>query len=178
MNDSARAWTLDVAAGQIAAVGEKELQEVLCEPPLQFQPAAPAYRRHTLDWRGLPLEVIDLSVLFGAPAAQLAPRWVTVAACLPEDASKPQFLALALQAAPARIEVTNAMACALPETALREYLVWTCLSVCCFRHESRPIPVLDLARLLSPRNRQRLERYCTGWRRASAVRTQDRETIS
>lgn len=159
MSSFADAWLLEFDGGQLAAVATKELQEVLVAPQLTHDPSAPVYCRHRVDWRGVSLPVMDLAVVFGASANATPPRWLTVAAYRNADDAAPRFGALQLARPPVAIQVTDAMACPLPETSLPEYLAWSYLALSCFRHAGRAIPVLDIALLFSPQAQQRLQRY-------------------
>lgn len=156
---SARGWLLHVGEGRTAAVGETELHEIVPEPQLTEDVSAPAHTRFRLTWRGRTLPVADLAVVFGADPDREPARWVTVAAFAPEGDAQPEFAALRLDAPPVPVRVSDDMACPLPETSLREYLIWSFLGLSCFRHGDRAVPVIDLARLFSPRTQARLARF-------------------
>lgn len=157
---SAKAWLLDVGGSRIAAVGEKELQEVLVRPETEWDSDAPLYRQETVTWRGRELTVIDLGSVFGGRAEE-SDGWITVAAFQPPDSSQVAFGALRLTAAPVMTTVTDDMACVLPEDSLRDYLVWSYLALCFFRQGSRVIPILDIGRLFSEDGQRRLDRFCS-----------------
>jgi hypothetical protein len=159
MSSFADAWLLEFDGGHWAAVATKELQEVLVAPRLTRDPSAPVYCRHTIDWRGVRLPVMDLAAVFGAQANALPPRWLTVAAYRNADDTAPRFGALQLARPPVAIRVTDDMACPLPETSLPEYLAWSYLALSCFRHAGRAVPILDIGLLFSAQAQQRLQRY-------------------
>ncbi|MEX0730335.1 MAG: chemotaxis protein CheW [Aquisalimonadaceae bacterium] len=160
-NASARGWLLNFGDGRWAAVGEKELHEVVPDPVLTEDRSAPAHCRGRLAWRGLTLPVMDLAVVFGADADREPARWLTVAAYVADGESEPAFAALRLQEPPVPVRVDDAMASSLPETSLRDYLVWSFLGLSCFRHGDRSVPIIDLARLFAPQAQARLTRFST-----------------
>lgn len=155
---SARAWLLDIGHGRRVAVGERELHEVIADPELTADPAAPAHRRARLAWRGRLLPVTDLAVVFSGDAETAPARWVTVASYLDEDSGDVAFAALRLSAPPASVRVNDTMACPLPEDSLRDYLVWRYIGLSCFRHDGRPVPIIDLGRLFALRAQARFAR--------------------
>ncbi|MCC5812526.1 MAG: hypothetical protein JJU06_19365 [Ectothiorhodospiraceae bacterium] len=156
---SAKAWLLDVGGGRTAAVGEKELQEVLVRPDTEWDSDAPLYRQETLAWRGRTLTVIDLGSVFGGRPDE-SDGWITVAAYQTVPGEPVSFGALRLSAAPLMTTVTDSMACTLPEDSLRDYLVWSYLALCFFRQADRVVPILDISRLFSDEGQRRLDRFC------------------
>ncbi len=160
MGELASAWLLELGSERYAAVGKTELQEVMAQPSLTAIPAAPAYCRYRVGWRGLELPVLDLAVIFGAAPDPAPPHWLTVAAYR-EPTGQPRFGAIQLAAPPSLIEVSDDSACPIPETSLTEYLAYSFLAHCCFRHQGRAVPILNVPRLFSPQARQRLARYST-----------------
>lgn len=159
MSDLASAWLLNLGGDRCAAVGMSELQEVLAAPPLTDSPGAPVYCRYRIDWRGLDLPVMDLALVFGAALDPAPPRWLSIAAYRDPADQRPRFGALQLAAPPVAIQVSDDDACAIPETSLAEYFAWSYLSLCCFRHHDRIVPILDVPLLFSPQAHQRLQRY-------------------
>lgn len=159
MSDFASAWLLDLGRDRFAAVGNAELQEVMVEPPLIAQAAAPAYCRYHVHWRGQELPVMDLAVVFGAAPEAEPPRWLTIAGYHDPSDQRACFGALQLAAPPTVIQVSDDSACPIPETSLAEYLAWSYLALCCFQHLDRVIPILNVPLLFSPHAQQRLQRY-------------------
>lgn len=160
---AARAWLLELADGQAAAVGERELCEVLVAPGAWPVPHAPAYCREVVVWRDRPLPLLDLSVLFGARPGSHAAPWVAVAAYRDEDTGEIGYGGLALRSAPRTVDVDDGQAAALPRTSFAAHLVWRSIAVSCFSVEERVAPVLDTPRLFSGSGRQQLQRVCEAW---------------
>ena len=136
------AWLLDLGDGLHAAVGEREMIHVLPDPPPLFEiPRSPAYCRKLLIWQD---ELLPLMNLAGRVAARpVAPAegqpgpdgLVAIAAYQPHPGE-----------APARIGVSDADACGLPE-ALG---AWRRYAISCFEHaDIGPVPVLDLRSVFS-----------------------------
>lgn len=159
MSELADAWLLDLGRDRFAAVGRNELQEVLVAPPLTPLLATPAHCRYSVNWRGVELPVMDLAAIFGAIVEDQPPHWLTIAAYRDPVDLQPRFGALQLAAPPIAIQVSDDSACPIPETSLPEYLAWSYLSLCCFHHDDRVIPILNVPLLFSPEARQRLQRY-------------------
>lgn len=157
--DTTRGWLLNFGDDRWAAVGEKELQEVLPDPQLASDLSAPAHCRSRLEWRGYMLPVMDLAVVFGADPGRDSGRWVTVVAYAEEGGKEIGFAALRLEEPPVAVQVNDGMACALPETSLRDYLIWNFISLSCFRHKESAVPVIELARLFSSQAQTRLSRF-------------------
>ncbi len=157
---SAAAWLLDFGGGKRAAVGERELQEVLVRPDLTPRPdQAPAVLQGTLRWRDMNVPVLDLGLALGLRGAT-AGGWVTIAAFRERPDAAVRFGALVLAAAPVLTRVSDDMGCSLPEDCLREYLVWSYLGLSCFKQQETVIPILALERLFSESGQQRLDRFC------------------
>lgn len=157
--ETARGWLLNFGEGRRAAVGEKELQEVLPEPELAMDISAPAHCRAQLEWRGHLLPVMDLAVVFGADPERKTGRWVTVVAYAEEEGDEIGFAALRLEEPPVVVHVNDDMSCPLPETSLRDYLIWNFICLSCFRDGDRTVPVIEIARLFSPQGQTRLSRF-------------------
>jgi len=143
----AAAWLLDLGGGLHAAVGEREMLHLLPDPPTLYRiPQSPPYCRQVLVWEGevLPLMELARRIPVGEGARTEAQGLIAITAFQEHPGAAPRRGALLLSAAPVRIGVNDAQACALPEPRS----VWRRLAIACFEHPARgPIPVLDLARL-------------------------------
>ena len=160
---AARAWVLELPDGQSAAVGERELSEVLVAPSLWPVPGAPPHCRDVVLWRDRPIPVMDLAVLFGHRSTAESAPWVAVAAYREPGATETGFAGLALRSAPRAVEVEDHMAAALPHPSFAVHLIWRSIAVACFRYEDRLVPVLDTPFLFSAGGRTQFERVCEAW---------------
>jgi chemotaxis signal transduction protein len=147
------AWLLDLGGGLHGAVGDREMIHVLPDPPTLHEiPQSPGYCRQVLVWQGEVLPLMDLAKRL-SPEPTDAPDPVSgrrdlvgVAVFQRERGEAPQYGCLLLRSMPARIAVSDADACELPDSleAMRPF------SVSCFSDTKiGPVPVLDLHRVFS-----------------------------
>ena len=141
------AWLLDLGGGLHAAVGEREMLHVLPDSPRLYEiPRSPPYCRKVLIWQGEILPVMDLArrlSVHEATAAQ-SPPLIVITAFQEQQGVAPRHGALLLGSAPARIRVSDAQACELPQPQSR----WRSFAIACFEHADRgAVPVVDLGRI-------------------------------
>jgi chemotaxis signal transduction protein len=139
------AWLLTLGGDMQAAVGERELLQLVEAPTLLAVPACPTYCRQVLYWNGRLLPALDLAAWLRADADPGPWRLAGIVACQTEPGATPLLAALRLAAIPGRLRVSDTQACALPATPAG----WSELAVACFRHAGRAMPVLDLPCLLA-----------------------------
>jgi CheW-like domain len=142
---TAKAWLLEFARNQVAAVGLHELVEVLSRPKLYHVPMASARAHQVLVWRDEILPVVN----FGArPEQETDPGQPTAAVTaiavyqtVPGEPLRHGALQLAVM--PRTVTVADNMACALPESqsSLAD------LAISCFSYENYAVPVIDLTRV-------------------------------
>lgn len=139
----ATAWLLTLDAELYAAVGVRELIHLVQAPALFTVPDTPAYCQQVLLWQERIVPVMDLAAWLWGRRAASAPSLVGVFAY---QATKTiAYGALPLTAAPARRQVSDEQACALPEHPPG----WAHVAFSCFSDEDKKIPILNLQRLFS-----------------------------
>ena len=117
--------------------------EIVERPHAVPVPGAPAHALGLLQWQGKRIALIDLDVLVGASqAVRTTPRYALVLAFQRAPGAPLEHGAVALDALPQTISVTDDSACELPAGSVRMRL-----ATACFRHEGLPVPVLDSASL-------------------------------
>ncbi len=142
----ARAWMMDVGAGQRVAAGTHHVVEYLLSPKTIGLPLAPAHCPAVLIWREQIIPSVDLTGL-SPNRGPVRHAWQGAVVLAYQDApGKPlRYGALLVYAAPEETWVSNDMACPLPEASAR-FQYFTCA---CFSHQEQAIPVMDTARLFS-----------------------------
>jgi chemotaxis signal transduction protein len=153
MMSEVNAWLLDLGGGLHGAVGDREMIHVLPDPPTLHQiPQSPGYCRQVLVWQGEVLPLMDLAKRLApeptgaAEAAAGTRNLVGIAVFQRYPGEAPQYGALLLRRMPARIAVSDADACDLPESLQ----VMRPFSASCFSYQKvGPVPVLDLHRVFS-----------------------------
>ena len=144
----ANAWLLDLGRGRHAAVGELEMVHVLPEPPTLFEiPRTPDYCRQVLVWQGEVLPVMDIAMRLWAQPSEVprplggARDLVAIAAFQQRPGDVPRHGGLLLRGMPARIVVSDANACELPDSLQ----AWRPYALSCFDYSGvGPVPVLNL----------------------------------
>jgi len=140
------AWLLDLGAGRVAAVAEREMLHLVPDPQCFELPQTPVHCRRVLRWQDRILPVWDVAAWLGAEPWPAAARVVAVVGYQKRRREAPRYGALLLAAPPVRVKVTDDDACEL----LQDGAGWEALAVSCFRYREQPIPVLNLRRLFYP----------------------------
>ncbi len=137
-----RAWLLEFGSGQAGVIGERQMLHLLPAPlSLHAVPASPFFCRHVVLWEQEPIPVMDVSAwLEGRPIAG-EPAVVAIAAFSSRTTGENSKGALMLSAIPHRIVVSDTQACDLPP----ELTGWREIALSCVEHETRPLPVVNLA---------------------------------
>ena len=139
------AWVL-VLDGQLrAAVGERELVQLIEVPTLLEVPFCPYYCRHVLIWNDTVLPAMDLAARLQGQPLQRSRTLAGVFAYQTRRGAKPEYGALLLAGIPARVRVTNELACALPKKPPN----WRILAISCFKQGDDAVPILDLPRIFT-----------------------------
>ncbi len=140
------AWLLALDHSLRAAVGERELIQLIETPILLDVPLSPSYCRQALIWNQILLPVMNLAAwLHRQSTAPPESRLAGVFGYLPAPGAKPAYGALLLAGIPERIRVTDEQACLLP----KQPAGWRNLAIACFNHSGHPVPVLDLPHIFS-----------------------------
>lgn len=138
---ASNAWLLDFGMPVRAAVGARELVQILDGAATFTVPLTPRYSRCVVVWQQRLLPVFDLARKMGAAEGERTLLAVVGYHGAPGQAV--QFGALALAAPPVRIAVSDQQACPLAE----QQAEWGALALSCFEHGGTPIPVLHLERI-------------------------------
>lgn len=135
------AWLLDLGHSTCAAIGSRELVQIVENPVLHAVPLTPAHSGHVLIWQKHLVPVINLSMRVSALATDH--HLVALVAYQEFVHQFPKLGAVFLASPPMRIAVSDAQA-----TAQDDCLVdWKGLAISCFEWEGARVPVLHLNRL-------------------------------
>lgn len=135
------AWLLDLGHSMRAAIGSRELVQILEHPVLHAVPLSPSYGCHVLIWQKHLVPVISLSMRVAALAT--GQSLVALVAYQEFVHQAPKLGAVFLASPPTRIEVNDTQA-----TAQDDCLTdWKGLAISCFEREGALVPVLHLNRL-------------------------------
>lgn len=140
----ANAWVMHFGQGQRAAIGHRELIEVVDEPALFPVPLTPAYAHNVLFWKNHAVAVLNLALRMGERNTDT--RLLAVVGYHDTRTLKTTYGALPLTQPPQAIFVSDDQASDLGE-ALSE---WRSMTHACFNLEGARIPVLDLAAVFGP----------------------------
>ncbi len=143
----ADAWLLDLGHGLHAAVGELEITYLLPDPPKLFAiPHSPVYVPQVLIWQDEIVPLMNLAMRL-ALAPEPNPRMLAaILAYQDKPGAVQRHGALWLATPPVRIQVSDALACDLPEPQSN----WRRLAFACFEYAHiGPVPVLNLHRVFS-----------------------------
>jgi len=141
-----RAWLLELGGGYQAAVGFNEMSQIIQEPVIFSVPCTPIYCQQVLllDHKTLPL--LDVTAfLSGQAVPQAMINNVAIINYQDDNHEFVQQAALYLEEPPSSINLHDNQACDLPTDEPR----WQDISVACFEHNERAVPVLNLLNLLS-----------------------------
>jgi chemotaxis signal transduction protein len=141
----AMAWIVALDGNLCIAMGEHEMVHFVEHPVCDAIPYTPAHCQQVLWWEGEILPVVDLAAwLTGAPVERThvavgIVRWQE----RPEAA--PQYGALLCTGIPQKVLVKDEQVCDLPVQPSG----WKQVAISCFRHNSHPVPIVDLPSLFS-----------------------------
>ncbi|MDP2826549.1 MAG: hypothetical protein Q8O52_28170 [Sulfuritalea sp.] len=139
------AWLLNFGDGQLAAVGKRELLHLVPQPELFEVPRTPRHCSRVLIWQHRVVPVWDILAWIKPGSRAKDAGLVAVVGYQSRRRQTPQFGAMVLAEPPSRIGVTDAQACELS----REQSAWGEIAISCFRHEEKPVAVLDLPLMFS-----------------------------
>jgi hypothetical protein len=139
----ANAWILNLDGAVRAAIGMRELVQIIEAPNTFSVPHTPAYSRNVMFWQNRMVPVLDLSIRLGRLSSD--GKLVAIVG-YQDDVYKTVGLgAIILNGPPVRVAVDDSSACALDEKMGH----WRELSNACFSMEDVAIPVLHLSRLFA-----------------------------
>lgn len=140
------AWLLDLGCSMRAAIGSRELVQIVENPVLHAVPLTPAHGCHVLIWQKHLVPVISLSMRVAALVTEHS--LVALVAYQEFVHQVPKLGAVFVASPPMRIAVSDAQARA-QEDCLAD---WKGLASSCFEREGALVPVLHLNRLFSGRH--------------------------
>ncbi len=135
------AWILDLGTSFRAAIGSRELVQIVEAPTTFLVPLTPTYSRHVVFWQKRMVPVMDLSIRLGGP-----PTEHTLLALVGYQDPCDQTVgvgAIVLATPPVRITVNDSQATALDQQGP----CWKELAISCFERDGMVIPVLHLSRM-------------------------------
>lgn len=137
---SANAWLLDLGDSMHAAIGMRELVQIIDAPNTFSVPLTPAHSRNVMFWQKRMVPVLDLSIRLENRAS----KGKLMAIVAFQEADKGAGLgAIILTAPPVRIAVDDTQACTLDDDTVR----WQELANSSFTQDGAVIPVLHLSRI-------------------------------
>jgi hypothetical protein len=143
---TSQAWLLDLGASMVAAIGVRELVQIV-DAPLTFAvPLTPACSRHVMFWQKRMLPVLDLSIRLNAQAS--AGKLLAIIAYQNSKEGGVGLGAIRLASPPVRITVDDDQACPLEQ----HMVCWFALANSSFQQNGAVIPVLHLSRLFGARS--------------------------
>jgi chemotaxis signal transduction protein len=145
---AASARLLRYERGRRVALPLHTTLELLDQAVVVEVPGSMYYCNGLTRWQGEWLQVIDLHALLNAYRKDHAPRarYVLVVAYQPAPRQPLRHGAIALPSMPETVQVNDQSTCALPTDSD----LWPLISLACFKHDGREVPILDTARLFQP----------------------------
>ncbi|MES2935704.1 MAG: chemotaxis protein CheW [Pseudomonadota bacterium] len=138
---SENAWLLDFGKPLRAAVGMRELLQIIDASEIYEVPLTPAHSRHIMFWQKRMIPVMDLSLRLGAKATQS--KMLALVGYQDHANQSVGIGAIVLAAPPLKIAVDDADAAVLDEQTSG----WRELAISGFAREGAVIPVLHLSRV-------------------------------
>lgn len=139
------AWIIQLGESWHAAVGGRQMVHLVEDPVLEHIPYTPVQCQHVLLWEGELLPVIDLAAWLTGQATERGHGTIGVVRWQNRSDAVPQYGALLFTGTPQKVEVADNQVCDLPEQPAG----WQSITLSCFRHDDRPIVILDLPRIFS-----------------------------
>lgn len=153
MNQNPRAWLLRDSAHHAFAVSEIEMVAYDQSPLTYRVPASPLYCPELILWQQRLIPLLHMALLF-EPHARGDNTHIGIFAYQTGSGSALDYLALSLNGAPQKIEVTENTVATLPhhynDPLLRP------LAISCFSHQGESVPILDISYLASATMRDNL----------------------
>jgi chemotaxis signal transduction protein len=139
----AEAWILELKSGNHVALGKRQMIHLVDYPQLSMDSDNEQSCLGYIDWLNRVVPVIDLDSHLYMSSPDTDPKLVGIVTYHNAVTELPDFGALVLPVIPARKEVDDSQACALPVelSAMRD----VCLA--CFSEENEAIPVLNIRAL-------------------------------
>lgn len=132
------AWLLDFGVLQ-AAVGLRELLQLLEGPQLLTVPQTPAWCCQVAFWQKRLVPVMDMQQRLAQ--SRTVPNMLALVGFMQPDSQQVEIGAFALAQVPRKICVSNADACMPKDESWRDW------AISCFSFESQVTPVLNLGRV-------------------------------
>ena len=149
----ATAWIIELDSGLYVAVGELEMVHIIQSPEVFDIPQTPFYCSQVLIWQDGIIPVLDIPAWLEGYALPRPHNMVGIFNYQQQPESPLDFGALPMVSIPARTQVIDNQACDLPANIPG----WRELSVSCFLHNDKVIPILDLPYIFSTSLQQAAE---------------------
>ena len=120
--------------------GERQMIHLLDRPLVVDIPAEASSCVGYIHWQDKLVPLVDLDTHFTGYMPNDSPELVGILTFEDTDTGTPEFGALVLPAIPARCQVDDSQACALPD----ELLEWKDISISCFSDNGIAIPILNI----------------------------------
>lgn len=144
----APARLIEYTRGRQIALPVHTTYALIEQPTFVAVPGAAQYAYGLMTWQDSRLPLLDLNTLLhpdqGAPLTA-APNYALVVAYQREPKSPLEFGAIGLAGLPRTIAIGDEAQCELPGDSR----LWPLLTLSCFEHEGRAIPILDTTRIFS-----------------------------
>jgi len=144
--EQATAWVLQFSNGLNAAIGEREMIQIIDKPVLSPLKNTHTFCQQQIHWQGIELPVTDFRDWFTeSDAVRKTNDYVVIVAYPREEGEKIGYAGIVIEAIPFRQQVKNNQVCTLPEPEQK----WQPISISCFSYEGRATPILNLIALFS-----------------------------
>ena len=144
MSEGIGAWLLQLNDSRSVATSEQEVIEYLGHPQLFPIPFTPEHCSSIVQWRDRLLPVIDICPLFGDQPDDEAQGIVVLAY---QQASKLEYLALAVSQPPTHLRVSDDQVCESSELDESEIWATSELVLAVLIEDDQKIPVIDVPHL-------------------------------
>ena len=141
----AMAWIVHLDANMCIAMGEHEMVHFVEHPVCDDIPHAPAHCQQVLWWEGELLPVLDLTAWLTGQSVERTHAAVGIVRWQEQSDAAPQYGALLCTGIPQKVRVKDEQVCDLPIQPSG----WKDVAISCFRHNSHPVPIVDLPYIFS-----------------------------
>lgn len=141
------AWLLELDDSLAIAIGDHEMVEYVRATTTFPVPGAPKYCSHVFLWQNKLVPIMDVSMMRGHTNKRASDGFMGLVAYQLKPGAPIMHIALYVNELPKKIQVDDEQVCELPEELDDGLVRQLCLS--CFKHESQPVVIIDIARLCS-----------------------------
>jgi chemotaxis signal transduction protein len=141
----ATACIIPLDANLYIAMGEHEMVHFVEHPVCEAIPHTPEHCQQVLWWEGEILPVMDLAGWLTGQAVERAQAAVGIVRWQERPEAAPQYGALLCTGIPQKVRVRDEQVCDLPVQPSG----WKKVAISCFRHNSHPVPIVELSYIFS-----------------------------